>query len=69
MVVFPISATYCIAKAAMDLMKELKEKGTTESFVDRMIPFSQFNSLVGLEEIRNRETFYLEDLYKKVSQS
>ena len=49
-------------------MKELKEKGTTESFVDRMIPFSQFNSLVGLQEIRDREAFYLGDLPKKVSQ-
>jgi methylisocitrate lyase len=67
-VVFPISSTYCIAKAVTDLMKELKEKGTTESFVDRMIPFSQFNSLVGLQEIRDREAFYLGDLPKKVSQ-
>lgn len=58
-VVFPISSTYCIAKAVMDLMKELKEKGTTKSFVDRMITFSDFNSLVGLEEIRNREESYL----------
>ena len=58
-VVFPISSTYCIAKTAMDLMKELKEKGTTKSFVDRMITFSHFNSLVGLEEIRNREESYL----------
>jgi len=63
-VVFPISSTYCIAKAAMDFMKELKEKGTTESFLNRMIPFSYFNELVGLQDIRKREEFYLKGLYR-----
>jgi len=57
-VVFPISSTYCIAKAVMDLMKELKERGTTESFLDRIIPFSHFNELVGLRDIRKKEEFY-----------
>lgn len=61
-VVFPISSTYCIAKAVMDLMEELKEKGTTESFLDRMIPFSYFNELVGLQDIRKKEEFYLKGL-------
>ena len=61
-VVFPISSTYCIAKAVMDLMKELKEKGTTESFLDRIISFSHFNELVGLQEIRKREEFYLKGM-------
>jgi methylisocitrate lyase len=66
-VVFPISSTYCIAKAVTDLMSELKEKGTTESFVERMIPFSRFNSLVGLDEIRNKEAFFLRDYFEKIS--
>ena len=58
-VVFPISSTYCIAKAVMDLMKELKERGSTQSFLDRIIPFSHFNELVGLQDIRKKEEFYL----------
>jgi len=61
-VVFPISSTYCIAKAVMDLMKGLKERGTTESFLDRMIPFSHFNELVGLQDIRKKEEFYLKGI-------
>jgi 2,3-dimethylmalate lyase len=61
-VVFPISSTYCIAKAVMDLMKELKERGTTESFLDRIIPFSHFNELVGLQDIRKKEEFYLKGI-------
>jgi methylisocitrate lyase len=61
-VVFPISSTYCIAKAVMDLMKELKERGSTQSFLDRIIPFSHFNELVGLQDIRKKEEFYLKGI-------
>jgi methylisocitrate lyase len=62
--VFPISSTYCIAKAVTDLMKELKEKGTTKSFLDRMITFTSFNELVGLPDIRKREESYLKGLFQ-----
>ena len=62
-VVFPISSTYCITKAVTDLMKELKEKGTTESFLDRMVTFTRFNELVGLPEIRSKEEIYLKGLF------
>jgi methylisocitrate lyase len=63
-VVFPIASTYCIAKAVTDLMRELKEKGTTESFLDRMIPFAFFNELVGLPDIRKKEESYLKGLFQ-----
>jgi len=62
-VVFPIASTYCIAKAVTDLMNELKEKGTTESFLDRMITFTAFNELVGLPDIRKKEEGYLKGLF------
>ena len=63
-VVFPIASTYCIAKAVVDLMRELKEKGTTESFLDRMITFTSFNELVGLPDIRKKEEGYLKGLFQ-----
>jgi carboxyvinyl-carboxyphosphonate phosphorylmutase len=63
-VVFPIASTYCIAKAVVDLMRELKEKGTTESFLDRMITFAPFNELVGLPDIRKKEESYLKGLFR-----
>jgi carboxyvinyl-carboxyphosphonate phosphorylmutase len=63
-VVFPIASTYCIAKAVADLMRELKEKGTTESFLDRMITFTSFNELVGLPDIRKKEEGYLKGLFQ-----
>jgi carboxyvinyl-carboxyphosphonate phosphorylmutase len=63
-VVFPIASTYCIAKAVVDLMRELKEKGTTESFLDRMITFAPFNELVGLPDIRKKEEGYLKGFFQ-----
>jgi methylisocitrate lyase len=63
-VVFPIASTYCIAKAVTDLMGELKEKGTTEAFLDRMITFTSFNELVGLPDIRKKEESYLKGLFQ-----
>jgi len=63
-VVFPIASTYCIAKAVVDLMRELKEKGTTESFLGRMITFASFNELVGLPDIRKKEEGYLKGLFQ-----
>jgi methylisocitrate lyase len=66
-VVFPISSTYCIAKAVTDLMKELKERGTTECVIDRMISFSHFHQLVGLDEIRKKEEFYLGPTWRNLS--
>jgi carboxyvinyl-carboxyphosphonate phosphorylmutase len=63
-VVFPISSTYCIAKAVTDLMKELIETGTTKSFLDRMVTFTHFNELVGLPAIRKKEEVYLKGLFQ-----
>ena len=68
-VVFPISMTLCVAKLAMDLMKEIKETGTTLSFIDQMMSFTDFTNLVGLREIRSKEEFYLKDYYKKICEA
>ncbi len=58
-VVFPVAATYAIARAVTDLMTEIKNKGTSEGFMDRMIIFEQFNKFIGLAEMRELEqSFY-----------
>jgi carboxyvinyl-carboxyphosphonate phosphorylmutase len=56
--IFPVSSTYVIAKAVTELMQELKRDGSTKAFVDRMIPFGEFNELVGLPEVREMEKKY-----------
>jgi methylisocitrate lyase len=63
-VAFPISSTYCIAKAVTDLMKELEKKGTTETFLDRMVTFTDFNELIGLWNLREKEEMYLKSRFK-----
>jgi carboxyvinyl-carboxyphosphonate phosphorylmutase len=58
LVIFCVSSTYVTAKAVWDLMKELKEMGTTTGLLDRMIAFDEFNKLLGLPEIRKLEMRY-----------
>lgn len=58
-VVFPVAATYAVAKAVRDLMEEIHATGTTQRFLDRMVPFEAFNRLIGLEALRSLENrFY-----------
>jgi methylisocitrate lyase len=57
-VVFPVSATYAVAKAVADLMAQIATTGTTAGFTDRMFSFEQFNNLVGLDQLRSQERTY-----------
>ncbi|MFH1123313.1 MAG: oxaloacetate decarboxylase [Pseudomonadota bacterium] len=63
-VVFPISALYAASWAVRRVMEELISKGTTKDLVGQMIPFSEFNQLIGLNEIREKEASYYKDLLK-----
>jgi len=60
LVIFCVSSVYVTAKAVKDLMQHLKEHGTTKNLIkDKMIPFDEFNTMVGLNEIKE-----IEDKYK-----
>jgi 2-methylisocitrate lyase-like PEP mutase family enzyme len=52
------SCTYVIAKAVQELFCELADTGSTAGLSDRMILFNEFNSMVGLPEIRKKEKEY-----------
>ena len=58
LVIFCVSSTFVTAKAVMDLMMVLKTEGTTTNYLDKMIPFEEFNKLLGLPEIRLIEKKY-----------
>lgn len=58
-VAFPTSAVYTIAAALTTVMEELFTKGTTQGVLDRMMLFDDFNSLVGLAKMREREKLYI----------
>lgn len=59
LVIYPTASTYVTAWAITKLMNELKAKGTTEGMINEMLPFGEFNELIGLTEIRALENTYL----------
>lgn len=58
-VVFPVSSTYAVAKALGDLMAEISRTGTTAGFINRMVPFDDFNRLINLDHMRSLERSYI----------
>ena len=45
-------------KAMVDLWEGMRRDDTTQTLIDTMIPFAQFNEIVGLPEIREIEANY-----------
>ena len=56
---YPVAATFVAAKAMRDLMSYLAKHGTTAGFDPNMLQFSEFNEMIGLESLRDREENYL----------
>lgn len=54
----PVSCTYAIAKAVSIVFSELHRTGDPSSYPDSIMGFDEFNELVGLQEIRDRERSY-----------
>jgi carboxyvinyl-carboxyphosphonate phosphorylmutase len=54
-----VSSTFIAAKAVQDLMQTLMETGTTKALWNRMMTFEDFNTFVGLPEIRQLENKYI----------
>lgn len=50
LVVWPLGPLYASAKALKDLYRTLREKGTTQDILDRLLSFEEFHEIVGLEE-------------------
>ena len=59
-VVFPVAATYAVAKVVGDLMSELATTGTTAGFSSRMVSFDEFNRLIDLDRLRSLERSYFQ---------
>ncbi|MDR1487451.1 MAG: isocitrate lyase/PEP mutase family protein [Deltaproteobacteria bacterium] len=51
LVIYPTASTYLTTKAVLDLMNTLKKEGTTKNMMDKMVTFTEFNDLIGLNEI------------------
>jgi len=58
-VIFPRSAPCAAAKTIQELMKLLKETGTTKGFLNRIVTFEGRNSITGLAKYKEMEKKYL----------
>jgi 2,3-dimethylmalate lyase len=54
-VAHPTALSYTIARAAQRLLRRLYQVGTTDDSAETMMAFDEFNALLGLREIRERE--------------
>ncbi len=64
-VAYPLSTLYAAAYGVRAAMEVLFKTGTTAGYADHMIPFVDFNRLVGLEKVRAAETHYYGELFEK----
>lgn len=61
---FPLSTLYAAARGVKSAMSELYNKGTTSGYMEKMITFTEFNTLVGLEGVRANESRYYKELFE-----
>ena len=50
LVVWPLAPLYAVAKSLIEVYGRLRRDGTTIEILDRLMPFDDFNRIVGLEE-------------------
>ena len=58
-VAYGCSGLYATAYALMETYREIFETGETRNAFHRMIPFNDFNELLGLSDIRKEEKKFL----------
>jgi len=63
-VVFPVAATYAVARVVRDLMAEIKLTDTSAGFLDRMVDFEEFARIVDLDGVRRLERSFQQDSVK-----
>lgn len=57
--IYPLATLYAAAQAVRNVLVELREGGTTEPLIDRMIAFEEFNQLIGLPAYQELEARYV----------
>ena len=67
-VVYPNVTVYATAWALKGLWEGLKKNGSTKHWLDKIIPFNEFNTLIGLDKIRDLESYYYKDLFECLRQ-
>jgi 2-methylisocitrate lyase-like PEP mutase family enzyme len=50
LVVWPLAPLYSVAKSLNDVYSTLRHQGSTKAILDKLMPFDEFNEIVGLNE-------------------
>ena len=58
LIVWPLAPLYSIAKSLTDVYATLRRDGSTTKILDRLMPFDDFNEIVGLEEKYSQDQKY-----------
>jgi len=58
LILYPLSVLYASTFATIEILKELKESGTTSKLRKRLVNFDQFNNIVELLKFRKMENKY-----------
>ena len=66
-VVYPNITVYATAWALKGLWEGLKKNGSTKHWIDKIIPFNEFNTLIGLDKVREKESYYYKDIFEKLA--
>ena len=66
-VVYPTATVYATAWALRGLWEGLKKNGSTKHWLDKVIPFNEFNTFIGLDTIREKESYYYKDIFEKLA--
>lgn len=57
-ILYPLSVLFANTFATMNILKELKNTGTTLKYKQKVVNFDQFNNLVELDKFKKMETKY-----------
>jgi len=57
-VIFPGAIARVVSKAVSEFMTHLYKNGTTRDYLDHMFIFDELNTILGLQELRDREKQY-----------
>lgn len=58
LIIYPTASVYVTTKAMVDLWEAMRRDDTTAGLIDTMVPFPEFNEIMGLPEIRAVEANY-----------
>jgi 2-methylisocitrate lyase-like PEP mutase family enzyme len=50
LIVWPLAPLYSVAKSLTDVYTTLRHDGSTLKILDRLMPFDEFNNIIGLNE-------------------